>query len=73
MRIRLVPPPSTSTVIVRAPASREFLDELFDDGCRPLDDLAGRDLVDEVGRQNANGHWTPTEHAGARTLATDRV
>src|ERR1019366_8051517 len=26
-----------------------ILDELFDDRCRPLHDLAGRDLVDEIG------------------------
>ena len=32
------------------------LDELLDDGRRPLDDLAGRDLIDELGRQDANRH-----------------
>jgi hypothetical protein len=37
---------------VNSPRARveRILDELLDDGCRPLDDLAGRDLVDELGR-----------------------
>jgi hypothetical protein len=30
------------------PGIERVLDELFDDGRRPLDDLAGRDLVDEL-------------------------
>ncbi len=33
-----------------------ILDELFDDGGRPLHDLARGDLVDELRRQNLNGH-----------------
>ena len=32
------------------------LDELFDDGRGALDDLAGRDLVDELRGQDANRH-----------------
>ena len=30
------------------------LDEFLDDGRRPLDDLAGGDLVDELGRQRTD-------------------
>src|ERR1019366_6910344 len=34
-----------------------ILDELFDDRCRPLHDLAGRDLVDEIGGEKLDaGH-----------------
>ncbi len=32
------------------------LDELLDDRCRPLDHLAGGDLIDELTRQDLNGH-----------------
>ena len=35
--------------------------QLLDDGRRPLDDLAGRDLVDEMAVEDADGH-------GARSL-----
>ena len=35
------------------------LDELLDDGRRPLDDLARGDLVDELRRQNSDGHAKP--------------
>ena len=38
------------------PRVERILDELFDDGRRPLHDLAGRDLIDELGRQDANRH-----------------
>ena len=31
------------------------LDELLDDGGRPLDDLAGGDLIDELGRKDLDG------------------
>ncbi len=29
------------------------LDQLLDDGCRPLDDFAGRNLIREIGRKQA--------------------
>src|SRR5690606_24443768 len=45
------------------------LDELLDDGGRPLDDLACRDLVDELRRKNSNGH--PRTCSGA--VASDRA
>ena len=44
----------------RCAGVERVLDELLDDGRWPLDDLAGRDLIDELRRQDANRHWTPT-------------
>ena len=38
------------------PRVQAVLDQLFDDRGRPLDDLAGGDLVHELGGKNANGH-----------------
>src|SRR5690606_29310311 len=44
------------------------LDQLLDDGCGALDDLAGRDLVDELLGKDANGHG---RRAGAENRAQD--
>ena len=52
----LVPPCSMATEICVAPASRAFSTQLLDDGGRPLDDLAGRDLSGDVGWQDLYGH-----------------
>ena len=46
-----MPPSSTWIAMRRAPASMRVLDQLLDDRGRPLDDLAGGDLVGEIGGQ----------------------
>src|SRR5262249_60536180 len=42
----------------RASVNR-VLDQLLDDACRPLDDLTGRDAIDEIWRQLSYGHSWP--------------
>ena len=69
-RMSLAPPPSISTVIDARAGVERVLDELLDDGRGPLDDLAGRDLVDELRRQDVDRHCEPlgwrrrVRHAG---------
>ena len=46
-----MPPPSSSTSIAGRARVERVLDQLLDDGRRPLDDLAGGDPVDDVARE----------------------
>ena len=71
-RIRLAPPPSTSTAIVRAPASSEFSTSSLTTDAGALHDLAGRDLIDELRGQDANRHGTPTARACAPHVFGER-
>ena len=55
-RMSFLPPPSASTVIsvLRGARVDGVFDELFDDGIRPVDDLACRDAVVDFGGQNVD-------------------
>ena len=50
------PPPSTSISMRRAPASRLFSTSSLTTDAGTLDDLAGRDLVDQLFGQDPDGH-----------------
>ena len=47
-RISFLPPYSTVIAMRRRARVDRVLDQLLDDRCRTLDDLAGRDLVGEI-------------------------
>ena len=49
------------------------LDQLLDDACRALYDLASGDAIDEVRRQLAYGHRGPRRVSGAQIAARDEL